>query len=964
MESRYLRVKGARVHNLKNIDVDIPKNSFTVITGLSGSGKSSLALDTIYAEGQRRYLESLSNYARQFLGELKRPDVENIEGLSPAIAIEQKSVSHNPRSTVGTVTEIHDYFRVLYARIGIPHCPECGRTVEKQSLDEIVDQVFKGFRVDSRLSVIAPIAREKKGEFRRELEKLRKKGYVRAEVDGEIYDLEEELKLDKNKRHTIGLIVDRLKLTAENLSRLADSVELSLHEGDGFVEILDVDSGERRIFSEHFACPVCGISLPEINPKIFSFNNPYGACPSCNGLGFTREFTEELVVDEEKSILDGAVKPASSSRESFTMRAMLRVLQEFNEDPKKPFRELKPETRHAILHGTDFNISFTHESENMSYKIKRPFEGILNNLRRRYIETQSNDIREWFEQNYMIQQTCMKCAGRRLRPEALGVTLRAKNISEISDMTIQKLLLFFRALDPTENELKVVAELLNEIMKRLVFLNDVGLDYITLSRAAMTLSGGESQRIRLATQIGSGLTGVTYVLDEPTIGLHSRDNDKLIATLKNLRDLGNTVIVVEHDEEIIRSSDYVVDVGPGAGVHGGEVVFQGPTEELIEKPPENSLTGNYLSKSISVPRMRSDGSRLKRQFLKIRGCKQNNLKSIDVSFPLGEFICVTGVSGSGKSSLVVDTVYPVLRNRLHRTKMAEGNYDEIVGIDLLENVIVIDQNPIGRTPRSNPATYTGLFDFVRDIFARTPEARSRGYNKGRFSFNVKGGRCEACQGHGLIKIEMQFLPDVYVECDVCKGRRYNKETLEIRYKGKTISDILNMTVEEAAVFFERIPPLKRILSLLNDVGLGYIRLGQPATTLSGGEAQRIKLSSELKKKSAGSTFYILDEPTTGLHFDDVGKLVAVLKRLVSSGNTVVVVEHNMDVIKNADHVIDLGPEGGDAGGWIVVEGSPEKITASGESHTGHYLKQHLFIEEGSSFHNASASLSSSTSEGN
>ncbi len=945
MESKYLHVKGARVHNLNNIDVDIPKNSLTVITGLSGSGKSSLALDTIYAEGQRRYLESLSNYARQFLGELKRPDVENIEGLSPAIAIEQKTVSHNPRSTVGTVTEIHDYLRVLYARIGVPHCPECGRPVERQSLDEIVDQVFKGFKAESRLSILAPIAREKKGEFRKELEKLRKKGYVRAEIDGDIYDLEEELKLDKNKRHTIGLVVDRLKLSSENMSRLADSIELSLHEGDGFVEIAEVDSKERKVFSEHFACPVCGISLPEINPKIFSFNNPYGACSACNGLGFTREFAEELIIDENKSIIDGAVKAASSSRDSFTMRALLKVLQTYNEDPKSPFRELRPEVQQAVLYGTDHSISFSYESENMSYKIHKPYEGIMNNLRRRYMETQSNDIRDWFEQNFMIQQTCTKCSGRRLRAEALGVTVRNMNISEISDMTIHTLLLFFKQMNPTRNELKVVSELLNEIMKRLEFLNDVGLDYITLSRAAMTLSGGESQRIRLATQIGSGLTGVTYVLDEPTIGLHSRDNDKLIATLKNLRDLGNTVIVVEHDEEIIKSSDYVVDIGPGAGIHGGEVVFQGPTKELISHPPDDSLTGKYLSNQLSVPRVRSDDRVETNKTLCMRACKQNNLKSIDAIFPLGRFICVTGVSGSGKSSLVVDTVYPALRNRLNKSRMTEGEYDEIVGVDQLENVIVIDQNPIGRTPRSNPATYTGLFDFVRDIFAKTPEARSRGYTKGRFSFNVKGGRCEACQGHGLIKIEMQFLPDVYVECDVCKGRRYNKETLEIKYKGKTISNVLNMTVEEAEVFFERIPPLKRILSLLNDVGLGYIRLGQPATTLSGGEAQRIKLSSELKKKSAGSTFYILDEPTTGLHFDDVGKLIAVLKKLVSSGNTVVVVEHNMDVVKNADHILDLGPSGGDGGGWIVAEGTPEKIIKSQDSYTGYYLKRHISLQD-------------------
>jgi excinuclease ABC subunit A len=938
---RYISVKGARVHNLKNVSVDIPKNSLTIITGLSGSGKSSLALDTIYAEGQRRYLESLSTYARQFLGELKRPDVESIEGLSPAIAIEQKTVSHNPRSTVGTVTEIHDYLRVLYARVGVPHCPSCGRVVEKQSLDEIVDGIFREF-ADSRVAVYSPVARDKKGEFRKELESLRKKGYVRVEIDGEVYDLEEELKLDKNKRHTISLVVDRLTVDAENNSRLADSVEMALHEGDGFVEIGIIDGDTRKIFSENFACPTCGISLPEISPKIFSFNNPYGACPKCHGLGYTMEFSENLVVDENLSVTKNAIKTISSSSDSFTMKMLIKVMESLGEDPEKPFKELREDVRQAILYGTTSDITMQYKSEKLTYELKRPYEGVINNLNRRYQETQSEEMRFWMESNFMIQKTCPQCNGQRLRPEALAVTLNGMNIAGISDMTIQEIHDHIRDTHLTDHQHEIVGELMGEIEKRLKFLVDVGLDYITLSRYAMTLSGGESQRIRLATQIGSGLTGVTYVLDEPTIGLHSRDSDRLIKTLKNLRDLGNTVIVVEHDEEVIRSSDYIVDVGPGAGVHGGEIVYQGSTQSLLETPPARSLTGKYLSGELSVPRVETDNCS-NGKTLVVKGANRNNLKNIEVPFPLGRFITVTGVSGSGKSSLVMDTVYPALKSCLNSAKKQIEERVEISGWEEIDNVIVIDQNPIGRTPRSNPATYTGLFDFIRDLFSKTPEARARGYAKGRFSFNVKGGRCEACQGHGMIKIEMQFLPDVYVECDVCKGRRYNKETLEIRYRGKTISDVLSMTVEEAVRFFERIPSLNKILGLLDEVGLGYIRLGQPATTLSGGEAQRIKLASELKKKSTGRTFYILDEPTTGLHFDDVSKLVRVLKRLVSYGNTVVVVEHNMDVIKNADHIIDLGPEGGARGGEVVICGTPEEIAESRYSHTGYYLKKLLKV---------------------
>ncbi|HOI33725.1 MAG TPA: excinuclease ABC subunit UvrA [Mesotoga infera] len=937
---RYISVKGARVHNLKNVNVEIPKNSLTIITGLSGSGKSSLALDTIYAEGQRRYLESLSTYARQFLGELKRPDVESIEGLSPAIAIEQKTVSHNPRSTVGTVTEIHDHLRILYARVGVPHCPSCGRTVQRQSLDEIVEGIFKEFSEGSRIAIYSPICKEKKGEFKKELENLRKKGYVRVEIDDHIYDLEEDLKLDKNKRHTISLVIDRLKVERENASRIADSVEMALHEGNGFVEVGLIETEERKIFSENFACPVCGISLPEISPKIFSFNNPFGACPRCHGLGYTMEFSRDLVVNEDLSVLKGAFKAISGSQDSFTMKMLIRVIESLGDSPDKPFKDLREDVKNALLFGTTDDITMKYKSERLTYELKRPYEGVINNLKRRYQETQSEEMRYWMESSFMVQQTCTQCNGQRLRPEALAVTLKDRNIASISDMTIQELFDFVQEIHLSEHQFEIVGELMGEIEKRLKFLIDVGLDYITLSRYAMTLSGGESQRIRLATQIGSGLTGVTYVLDEPTIGLHSRDNDRLIKTLKNLRDLGNTVIVVEHDEEVIRNSDYIVDVGPGAGVHGGEIVYQGPTQRLIEDPPERSLTGRYLKGECSVPRLEVAGNG-DRGWLTVRGASRNNLKNIDVAFPLGRFITVTGVSGSGKSSLVMDTVYPSLKNRLGNSKTPIDTGASLEGWEAIDSVIVIDQSPIGRTPRSNPATYTGLFDFVRDLFAKTQEARARGYSKGRFSFNVKGGRCEACQGHGMIKIEMQFLPDVYVECDVCKGRRYNKETMEIKYRGRSISDVLNMTVEEASYFFERIPVLNRILELLNDVGLGYIRLGQPATTLSGGEAQRIKLASELKKKSTGSTFYILDEPTTGLHFDDVSKLVKVLKRLVELGNTVVVVEHNMDVIKNADYIIDLGPEGGARGGEVVISGTPEEVAETRFSHTGYYLRKLL-----------------------
>ena len=937
--NEFITVKGARVHNLKNIEVKIPKNSLTIITGLSGSGKSSLALDTIYAEGQRRYLESLSSYARQFLGEFKKPDVDNITGLSPSIAIEQKSVSHNPRSTVGTVTEISDYLRVLYSKIGIPHCPNCGRKVQKQTIDEIIQSIFNEYSKENRLIIKSPISRGKKGEFKRELESLKKKGYVRIEIDGVDYDLEENISLDKNKRHYINLIVDRVRLNEENKSRITDSIELSLNEGNGIVEVFDYETKKTKLFSENFACTHCNISLPEINPKIFSFNNPYGACPNCHGLGITREFDENLVVDRDLSILKGALKPMSNSENSYSMKYTVSVLKKLGESPDNIFKDLKEETQNILLYGSEKEIDYEYKSEKVLYKTKKKIEGIMNNLKRRYYETQSEDMRRWLEDKFMIESTCSECNGKRLRKEALSVTINKKNISKLSDLTISEIYNEIQNIQVSKHEKLIIGELNKEILKRLKFLIDVGLGYITLSRKAKTLSGGEAQRIRLATQIGSGLTGVTYVLDEPTIGLHPRDNDKLIKTLKNLRDLGNTVIVVEHDEEVMKSSNYIVDIGPGAGIHGGNVIYQGVTEKLIETPPDSSLTGKYLSGKKKIPIFKKNENNNDFDSIELIGAEQNNLKNLNIKFPLGKMICVTGVSGSGKSSLVIDTLYPVLRNNLNKSRMQEGKYKKLLGLEYLDNVIVIDQSPIGRTPRSNPATYTGIFDFIRDIFAKLPESRARGYKKGRYSFNVKGGRCEVCRGHGLIKIEMQFLPDVFVECDVCKGKRYNKETLEIKYRDENISDILDMTVEEAFDFFKKIPSLNKILGLLIDVGLNYIKLGQPATTLSGGEAQRIKLSSELKKRSTGKTFYILDEPTTGLHFDDVEKLIKVLSKLVQKGNTVLVVEHNLDVIKNADHIIDLGPDGGKAGGEMVANGTLKDIINSKKSYTGSYLRK-------------------------
>jgi len=944
MDNKWIRIKGAREHNLKNIDVEIPKNTLSVITGLSGSGKSTLALDTIYAEGQRRYLESVSSYARQFLGNLKKPDVEFIEGLSPSIAIEQKSVSHNPRSTVGTITEIYDYIRVLFARVGKAYCPKCNIPLQSSTVDEIVDNIFKNFKEDARLYIFAPIAKEKKGEFKKEIHSMKISGFKRVEIDGVIYDLDEIDSLEKTYRHNINLLVDRVKLRKDNFERIFEAVELCLKEGDGFVEIREMDKDENVIssqsYSENLACPKCGYSFPEINPKLFSFNSPYGACSECHGLGFKLEVEPEYIFDINKSLEDGAA--LNMGKDTFMVSMMKDVVRSLGEDPSKPLKSMPSKVLNTLLYGTDKEIDFSFSKRNGdSYEFTREFKGMVNWYERRYKQTDSRDIREWIERNFMIQKTCQACNGKRLREEALSVRIDGYNIYDLTEMPISEVKLFFDALKLSDFEMEIAHELLREINRRLTFLVDVGLDYLTLGRNATTLSGGESQRVRLATQIGSGLTGVTYVLDEPTIGLHQRDNDRLINTLKKLRDLDNTVIVVEHDENVIRSSDYIIDLGLGAGVNGGKVIFQGPTNKLLENS-NTSLTGKYLrgEKRIDI----LDKKRVeKNSSLKIIGAKHNNLKNITVEIPLGKFVVITGVSGSGKSSLIMDTLYPALQKELYNSRVRPGEYEKIEGLEYIDSVISIDQSPIGRTPRSNPATYTGVFDYIRELFAATPEAKIRGYDKGRFSFNVKGGRCEACKGHGVLKIEMQFLPDVYVTCDVCKGKRYNKETLKVTYKGKNISDILDMTVDEALDFFKNLPLIKNVLQLLQDVGLGYIRLGQPATTLSGGEAQRIKLTSELRKKSTGNTVYILDEPTTGLHFEDIKKLIKVLNILVEKGNTVIVIEHEMDIIKNADYIIDLGPEGGEDGGYIVATGAPEEIAESG-TYTSYYLQQVLSKE--------------------
>lgn len=934
----HIIVKGARENNLKSVDLTIPRNQFVVITGLSGSGKSSLAFDTIYAEGQRRYLESLSSYARQFLGDMRKPEVDSIEGLSPAVAIHQKTVSHNPRSTVGTVTEIYDYLRLLYAHIGRPHCPTCGKELTKMSLDEIVDILFQEVEEDAKILILAPIAREKRGEYKKELAQLQKRGYARVRIDDIIYNLEEDIQLDKNVRHTIHLIVDRIRIQKDrdHVQRLTDSVELALKEGNGFVEIEENDRAYRHTFSQEYACPGCGISVPEITPKIFSFNTPYGACPKCSGLGYTMEVDPALLVNAALSLEEGAF---AMYRDGYMFDTLVRVAKFYGGRPDTPFEKLPKKVQNALMYGTEDRIKHRFEFENGFYESSRPFEGIYNNILRRYRETQSPGIREWIEGKFMRSQTCDACAGHKLRPEALGVTVHGKNISEITDLSVELIYRHLQEMPLTPTEQHIVQEVNKEIQRRLKFLIDVGLEYLTLSRRANTLSGGESQRIRLATQIGSQLQGVLYVLDEPTIGLHQRDNTRLINTLLELRDIGNTVLVVEHDEQLILNADYLVDMGPGGGTQGGRVVYGGPVEQILTTQPEGSYTALYLQRKREIDttqnRRNPTSSRIK-----LKGATHNNLKDIDVEIPLGCFVCVTGVSGSGKSSLINETLYPILKNHIYHTHSPEGAYRQLKGIEKLDKVIDLDQSPIGRTPRSNAATYTKVFDHIRDIFAATPEARSRGYKKGRFSFNVKGGRCESCEGQGQVKIEMHFLPDVYVECDVCKGKRFNRETLEVKYKGKNISDILNMTVDEALEFFGNITAIQETMSLLVDVGLGYIKLGQPATTLSGGEAQRIKIASELRKKATGNTLYILDEPTTGLHFEDVRKLLEVLNQLVEKGNTVLVVEHNLDIIKNADWIIDLGPEGGEKGGYLVCMGTPQQVIHNPSSHTGKYLHAH------------------------
>ena len=941
MGKNIIEIRGARSHNLKNIDLNIPREKFVVFTGVSGSGKSSLAFDTIYAEGQRRYVESLSSYARQFLGQMDKPDVDYIGGLSPAISIDQKTTNNNPRSTVGTVTEIYDYLRLLYARAGVPHCPKCGREIKKQTVDQIVDQIMR-FPADSRIQILAPVVKGRKGEHVKLLEDARKNGYVRARIDGEIMDLSEDIKLEKNKKHVIEIVVDRLKVRDGIQQRLTDSVETASALSGGVI-VADIVGGESVTFSESFACPDCEISISEIEPRSFSFNNPSGACPECSGLGMMRKFSPELIVPNPSlSISKGAISaPGFNSigtGGSMSSELFKALAKKYKFSLDVPFSELSDEVKDIIFYGTKgekVRIEYMN-ARGISY-YDYSFDGVIGNLRRRYNET-SDAMKGEYEQ-YMTEIKCPACGGKRLKPEILAVTVGGKSISDVTDLSVAQAKKFFEELKLTGKEAMIADRILKEINARLGFLVDVGLDYLTLSRSAGTLSGGESQRIRLATQIGSGLVGVVYILDEPSIGLHQRDNDKLIATLKNLRDMGNTLIVVEHDEDTMYAADYIVDIGPGAGRNGGEVVCAGTVDDI--KKCENSETGAYLSgrKKIEVPAVRRKVQEGK--FITVKGAAENNLKNIDVNIPLGVFTCVTGVSGSGKSSLVNEILYKRLAGDLNYAKIYPGKHEDILGIDQLDKVINIDQSPIGRTPRSNPATYTGLFDLIRDLYAQTNEAKMRGYSKGRFSFNVKGGRCEACGGDGIIKIEMNFLPDIYVPCDVCGGRRYNRETLEVKYKGKNISDVLDMTVEEALEFFDNIPRIKSKLQTLYDVGLSYVQLGQSSTTLSGGEAQRVKLATELSRKSTGKTMYILDEPTTGLHTSDVHRLINILQRLADGGNTVVVIEHNLDVIKTADYIIDLGPEGGDGGGEIVACGTPEEIAGIKESYTGKYLKKYL-----------------------
>ena len=934
--NEYIKIEGARAHNLKNINVQIPRDKLVVVTGLSGSGKSSLAFDTIYAEGQRRYVESLSAYARQFLGQMDKPDVDNIEGLSPAISIDQKTTSHNPRSTVGTVTEIYDYLRLLYARAGRPHCPNCGKPITQQSVDQMVDRIMQ-LPAGAKLLIMAQLVRGKKGEHKKVLEQIRREGYVRVRIDGELHDLGEEIALEKQKKHTIEIVVDRLVVREGMESRLADSLETALHAGEGVVYVQVVD-GDLLMFSENFACVDCGISLPEIAPRMFSFNSPFGACPVCTGLGSHKEFDPALVVpDPTLSVADGVFAPLSKNPNSYGMRAITALLAAHDYDAHTPWNRMDKKTQKMLLYGSDEYVSFQYTNmfgEEKEYHV--PYEGVLPALTRRYRETDSEEMRESYE-DYMTDTPCSACHGARLKPEALAVTVGGKNIAALTALTIREADAFLMAAeqDFTPREAKIAGEILKEIHARLHFLLDVGLDYLTLSRAASTLSGGEAQRIRLATQIGSGLMGVLYILDEPSIGLHQRDNNRLLATLRHLRDLGNTLIVVEHDEDTMYAADHIIDIGPGAGEHGGEVVAEGTAAEIMKNPA--SITGQYLSrkKFIPVPAERRRGNGY---FLELVGAAENNLKDVNVKFPLGTLTLVTGVSGSGKSTLVNEILYRGVASRLYRAKGKPGKHKKIKGLEHIDKVINIDQQPIGRTPRSNPATYTGVFDAIRELFSQVSESRMRGYKAGRFSFNVKGGRCEACRGDGILKIEMQFLPDVYVPCEVCKGARYNRETLEVHYKGKTIAEVLDMTIDEAVEFFANVPRIARKLEIIRDVGLGYIRLGQPATTLSGGEAQRVKLATELARRSTGKTLYILDEPTTGLHAADIHKLLLILQRLVDGGDTVVVIEHNLDVIKTADHIIDLGPEGGTGGGTIVAQGTPEEIVKVKASYTGQFLK--------------------------
>ncbi len=943
----YIKIRGANEHNLKGIDVDVPRNEFVVLTGLSGSGKSSLAFDTIYAEGQRRYMESLSSYARQFLGQMEKPNVEKIEGLSPAISIDQKSTNRNPRSTVGTVTEIYDYFRLLYARIGIPHCPKCGREIQKTTVDEMVDYILH-MEEGTRIQLLAPVVRGRKGQHEKVLERARRSGYVRVRIDGNLYDLSEEIRLEKNIKHSIEIVVDRLVIKEGIERRLTDSLENVLELANGLA-IVDVIGGESPTFSQSFACPDCEISISEIEPRSFSFNNPFGACPDCFGLGYKMEFDARLMIpDETLSLNGGAIQvmgwQSSKDNGSFTHALLEALAGEYHFSLDTPWKELPSEIRDIIVYGTngkEVKVYYKGQRGEGVYPVT--FTGLLKNVEQRYRETYSETMKAEYEE-YMQVTPCKLCGGRRLKRESLAVTVCDKNIHELTAMSLWDLKAFLQEMKLTKQQELIGKQILKEIKARVGFLNDVGLNYLSLTRATATLSGGEAQRIRLATQIGSGLVGVCYILDEPSIGLHQRDNDKLIKTLKNLKDMGNTLLVVEHDEDTMWAADHIIDIGPGAGSHGGEVIAQGTAEEICQV--EESVTGQYLSGKIQIPV--PETRKAPTGFLTVKGARENNLKNIDVKIPLGIMTCVTGVSGSGKSSLVNEILYKHLAKSLNRARTIAGAHDDILGLEQLDKVISIDQSPIGRTPRSNPATYTGVFDMIRDLFAATPDAKAKGYKKGRFSFNVKGGRCEACSGDGIIKIEMHFLPDVYVPCEVCGGRRYNRETLDVKYKGKSIFDVLDMTVEEALGFFENVPSIRRKIETLYDVGLSYIKLGQPSTELSGGEAQRVKLATELSRKSTGRTIYILDEPTTGLHFADVHKLVEILRRLTEGGNTVVVIEHNLDVIKTADYIIDIGPEGGDGGGQIIALGTPEEVAQNTGSHTGRYIRKMLEKNRGNS----------------